>query len=118
MCSSDLAGVEPRGQARLHKRANAAEQAACRQWLAAELLKVKPRLVVAMGAMAAQALFGASFRITRQRGRWLPLSADAAGIATWHPSFVLRARDAQARERTYAELVADLRLVAARLAAG
>lgn len=109
---------EPRGKARLHKRANAAEQAACRQWLAAELLKVKPRLLVAMGAMAAQALFGARFRITQQRGQWLPLAAGAQGIATWHPSYVLRARDDESRERIYAELAHDLRLVAARLAAG
>lgn len=108
---------EPRGKVRLHKRASAAEQAACRQWLAAELLRVRPRLLVAMGAMAAEALFGAQFRITRQRGQWLPLTADAVGIATWHPSYVLRARGDEARERSYAELVGDLRLVAARLAA-
>lgn len=108
---------EPRGKARLHKRASAAEQAACRQWLAAELLRVKPRIVVALGAMAAQTLFGARFRMTRQRGQWLPLSANAVGLSTWHPSYVLRARDKAARERTYAELVADLRLLAERLAA-
>ena len=109
---------EPRGKARLHKRANAAEQAACRQWLAAELLRVKPRVVVAMGAMAAQALFGARFRMTQQRGQWQPLAAQAEGIATWHPSYVLRTRGGDARERAYAELVKDLRQVAARLAAG
>ena len=107
---------EPRGKARLHKRASAAEQAACRQWLATELLRVKPRIVVALGAMAAQTLFGARFRMTRERGQWLPLSATAQGISTWHPSYVLRARDAASRERLYAELVADLRLVAAHLA--
>ena len=107
---------EPRGKARLHKRASAAEQAACRQWLAAELLRVKPRIVVALGAMAAQTLFGAGFRMTRERGQWLPLSATAQGISTWHPSYVLRAPDAASRERLYAELVADLRLVAAHLA--
>ena len=107
---------EPRGKVRLHKRASAAEQAACRQWLAAELLRIKPRLLVAMGAMAAEALFGAQFRITRQRGQWVPLTAEAAGIATWHPSYVLRARGDEARERAYAQLVEDLRLVAARLA--
>jgi DNA polymerase len=108
---------ETRGKARLHKRASAAEQAACRQWLAAELLRVRPRIVVALGAMAAQALFGAPFRMTRQRGQWLPLSATAEGLSTWHPSYVLRARDEAARERAYAELVADLRMVVARLAA-
>ncbi|WNL44123.1 UdgX family uracil-DNA binding protein [Dyella sp. BiH032] len=108
---------EPRGKARLHKRASASEQAACRQWLAAELLRVKPRVVVALGAMAAQTLFGAQFRMTRQRGQWLPLSATAQGLSTWHPSYVLRVRDEASRERAYAELVADLRLVAAQLAA-
>lgn len=108
---------EPRGKTRLHKRASASEQAACRQWLAAELLRVKPHIVVALGAMAAQTLFGAQFRMTRQRGQWLPLSATAQGISTWHPSYVLRARDESSRQRAYAELVADLRLVAAQLAA-
>ena len=64
---------ETRGSAKLHKRANAAEQAACRMWLAAELLRVKPRLVVGLGAMAAQTMFGNAFRITRERGVWRPL---------------------------------------------
>src|SRR5688500_3150474 len=85
---------EPRGKVRLHKRANAAEQAACRPWLAAELDRLQPRLLVCLGAMAAQAVFGASFRVTRERGRWIELGAGRRGLATWHPSAVLRARDA------------------------
>jgi DNA polymerase len=108
---------EPRGKVRLHKRANAAEQAACRPWLAAELARVRPRFVVCLGEMAAQTVFGASFRLTRERGRWIEVAGGVRALATWHPSAVLRARDAD-RERAYAELAADLRLLAAALAAG
>src|SRR5688572_16483585 len=83
---------EPRGKVRLHKRANAAEQAACRPWLAAELLRVKPAIVVALGAMAAQAVFGNAFRISRERGEWRDAGSYRA-IASWHPSAVLRMRE-------------------------
>jgi len=98
---------ETRGKVRLHKRANAAEQAACRMWLAAELARVKPKVIVALGAMAAQTLFGDAFRVTRERGRWQRLAADAMGFATWHPSAILRAPD-ERREELYRELVQDL----------
>lgn len=98
---------EQRGKARLHKRANASEQAACRPWLAAELLQVRPRVVVALGAMAAQTLFGNTFRITRSRGTWQPLGEETRALATWHPSAILRMPSPQ-RERARAELVADL----------
>jgi len=98
---------ELRGRARLHKRANAAEQAACRMWLAAELGCVRPRIVVALGAMAAQTLFGNAFSLTRERGRWHQLGPNAAGFATWHPSAVLRAPD-ERRGPLREELVADL----------
>ena len=81
---------ETRGKARLHKRANAAEQAACRQWLAAELARVQPRLVVGLGAMAAQTLFGNAFRISTQRGQWRDMGPQARGLATWYPLAVLR----------------------------
>jgi DNA polymerase len=108
---------ETRGEARLHKRANAAEQAACRQWLAAELDRVQPRVVVGLGAMAAQTLFGNAFRISTQRGQWRELGDDARGMATWHPSAVLRMPHEARRHEAYAELVADLREVARVLAA-
>jgi uracil-DNA glycosylase family protein len=98
---------EPRGKARLHKRANASEQAACRPWLAAELARVKPPLLVCLGAMAAQAVLGGDFRLTRERGRWFEVGTDQRALATWHPSAILRAREGD-RERAYAELVADL----------
>jgi DNA polymerase len=104
---------ESRGTAKLHKRANAAEQAACRMWLAAELARVQPRLVVALGAMAAQTLFGNGFRITRGRGQWRDLGEHAHGMATWHPSAILRAPDDR-RGMMYRELVEDLRSIAQR----
>src|SRR5215469_15262138 len=96
-----------RGKLRLHKRANAAEQEACRMWLAAELARVQPRIVVALGAMAAQTLFGNSFSITRERGVWRRLGPATEGCATFHPSAVLRARDQQ-RAALYRLLVQDL----------
>ena len=103
---------EQRGTAKLHKRANAAEQAACRMWLAAELARVRPKIVVALGAMAAQTLFGNAFRLTRERGEWRVLSEHAVGMATWHPSAILRGRDR--KDAMYRQLVADLRSVAKR----
>ena len=102
---------EQRGKARLHKRANAAEQAACRMWLAAELLRIQPRILVALGAMAAQTLFGSTFSIVRQRGRWQQLAPGREGLATWHPSAVLRTPD-ENRDAMYRQLVEDLREVA------
>ena len=98
---------ELRGKARLHKRANAAEQEACRMWLAAELARLQPRIVVALGAMAAQTLFGSTFSITRERGRWRRLGPDTEGFATWHPSAVLRTPDEE-RAKVYRQLVHDL----------
>jgi len=103
---------EQRGTAKLHKRANAAEQAACRMWLAAELARVRPGIVIALGAMAAQTLFGNAFRLTRERGEWRVLGEHAVGMATWHPSAILRGRDR--KDAMYRQLVEDLRSVAKR----
>lgn len=108
---------ETRGKARLHKRANAAEQAACRQWLAAELARVQPHVVVGLGAMAARTLFGNAFRISRERGQWRELDTQARGLATWHPSAVLRMPREERRHQAYGELVADLHEVALALVA-
>lgn len=105
---------EQRGKARLHKRANAAEQAACRMWLAAELARLEPGFVVALGAMAAQTLFGNAFSVTRERGRWRQLGSQVQAVATWHPSAILRAPD-EDRQRLYGEFAADLRALAVRL---
>jgi uracil-DNA glycosylase len=107
---------EMRGKARLHKRANASEQAACRGWLAAELSRVEPAFVVALGAMAAQTLFGDAFRITRERGTWRELGEHTRALATWHPSAVLRMPQPERRHAAYAEMVADLRELAMALA--
>lgn len=99
---------QPRGKRRLHQRANAAEQAACRPWLAAELDRVNPDIVVALGAIAAQTLFGPGFRLTRQRGQWQRLGPHTQALATWHPSAILRMRSPE-REAADAQLLADLR---------
>jgi uracil-DNA glycosylase len=102
---------QQRGKRRLHQRANAEEQAACRQWLDAELARVKPRAVVCLGAVAAHALLGESFRLLEQRGRWQQTAAGMRALATVHPSYLLRLRDAD-REPAYRAFVRDLRLVA------
>jgi uracil-DNA glycosylase family protein len=103
---------EQRGKARLHKRPNAGEVGACVPWLFAELAVVKPDILVLLGATAAQALFGAGFRVTKERGR--PITSDLAKVvlATAHPSSILRAPDAEAREQGFRELVSDLKVVA------
>lgn len=106
-----------RGKVRLHQRANAAEQAACRPWLAAEFQRIRPQLVVGLGAMAAHTLFGRGFSVTMQRGQWQSLPAGIPAMATWHPSAILRKRG-QERELAHRELVADLRRVAEALAGG
>jgi DNA polymerase len=97
-----------RGKVRLHKRANQAEQPACRKWLAAEITQVRPRVLVALGAMAAQTLFADAFRITRERGTWQTLTPQMRALATWHPAAILRA-PAGRRDELYGQLVEDLR---------
>jgi uracil-DNA glycosylase family protein len=101
----------PRGKRRLHQRANAAEQAACRQWLDAEFARIRPQVIVCLGATAAKAMLGASFALLRERGRWIEHRSGARVMATVHPAYVLRVNPAD-RERVYAEFVADLRHVA------
>jgi len=102
----------PRGKRRLHQKPNAREIRACRQWWEAELAAIEPDVVVCLGATAAQAVFGMSFRLTQHRGEWQWLG-DRRALATVHPSAVLRAGDE--RDAVYAGLVADLELVARRL---
>jgi len=103
---------EPRGKRRLHQRANAAEQAACRPWLAAELDRIKPRAIVCLGAMAAQAIFGPSFRLLKERGHWREVAEGMRAFATVHPSYLLRLPDEGAREDAYAQFVRDLSMLA------
>ena len=105
---------EPRGKRRLHKRANASEQAACRPWLAAELDRVRPRVIVALGAMAAQSLFGSGFRLTRELGTWHEVVPGVHALASWHPSAILRMRNPE-RDEARARLVQDLTTARRRL---
>jgi uracil-DNA glycosylase len=105
----------PRGKRRIHQRPDRAEIAACRPWLEAEVARIGPELVVCLGATAGQALFGSTFRVTRQRGQVLPTDLGPPAIATIHPSAVLRAADEAARQEAIESLVDDLRVVAASL---
>jgi uracil-DNA glycosylase len=98
---------EQRGKARLHKRANAAEQAMCRRWLAAEILAIDPLIIVALGAMAAQTLFGPDFRISQSRGHWVE-NQRGVGLATWHPAAILRAPERSRRREMERQLTTDL----------
>jgi uracil-DNA glycosylase family protein len=100
---------EPRGKRRIHKKPNAREIAACRPWLEAEIHLVKPRLVVCLGATAAQTVFGPSFRVTRERGKVLASKLAPKVLATVHPSSLLRQPDEESRDREYGHFVSDLR---------
>jgi DNA polymerase len=100
---------EPRGKRRIHQKPNSREIAACRPWLEAEFRIVKPKLVVAMGATAAQTIFGPSFRVTRERGKVLSSKLAPRVLATVHPSSLLRQPDEESRRREYEHFVADLR---------
>jgi len=105
---------QARGKRRIHQKPNWSEIAACRPWLDSELAVVKPRVLVCLGATAAQALLGREFRVTRERGK--PVESDLAPIvlATVHPSSILRA-DEEDREAELAAFVSDLKTVAAHL---
>jgi DNA polymerase len=103
---------EPRGKRRIHQKPNWSEIAACRPWLEAELAVVKPRVLVCLGAVAAQALIGREVRVTRDRGRPLESPLAPVALATVHPSSILRAPDRETRERELALFVSDLRIAA------
>ena len=101
-----------RGKRRIHDKPNAAEIAACRPWLDGELSVVAPRVLVPLGATAAQALLGRNFRVTQHRGE--PLAGTGLAefvVATVHPSSILRAPDEEARRQGRLELAADLAVV-------
>lgn len=97
------------GARRLHKRANAAEIAACVRWLHAELEEVAPRRVVCLGAMAAKVVLGPAFELQQQRGRWFGLEGGRWAMATVHPSFVMRSRFGGGYDAARAAFVEDLR---------
>lgn len=100
---------EPRGKRRIHQKPNSREIVACRPWLEAELRLVRPKLLVCLGATAAQSILGPSFRVTRERGKILKSELAPRVLATVHPSSLLRQPDEESREREYARFVADLR---------
>jgi len=102
---------EPRGKIRLHKKPNSLEIAACRPWLEMEIEAVHPRVVVCLGATAAQALLGPQFRLTKHRGEVLPTRYGPV-TATIHPSAILRMPEPAAREAEAGSLVDDLKAAA------
>jgi len=106
---------EPRGKRRIHARPNSVEIAACRPWLETEIALVKPRVLVCLGATAAQALLGRSFRVSQQRGSFVASPLAPRVTATVHPSSILRAPDDESRREEMKRFVADLARVAREL---
>jgi len=104
---------EARGKRRIHAKPTWSEAAACRPWLEAELAVVQPRVLVCLGATAAQSLLGKEFRVTKQRGEWIDSDLADFVTATIHPSAILRQRDSDARRKELGHFVDDLRRVAA-----
>ena len=103
---------EPRGKRRIHKKPSASEIRACRPWLEAEIDRLKPEVIVCLGATAAQALLGRDFRVTQHRGEFVPSDLARYVAATIHPSAILRAPDEQARREEMARFITDLQKVA------
>ena len=107
---------EPRGKRRIHEKPTMREVRACRPWLDAEIETVRPKLLVCLGATAAQSLLGSAFRLTQHHGEIQSAAGLPPVVATLHPSAVLRAVTPEDRHAQRAMLVSDL-LAAARLAA-
>ncbi len=99
----------PRGKRRIHSKPGAVEIAACLPWLEAEIRAVRPIVLVALGATAAQGLFGRMFRVTRDRGRFVPSPFAPYALATIHPSALLRAPDEETRHAETLRFIEDLR---------
>ena len=106
---------EPRGKRRIHSTPDAGEISACRWWVEQELLIVRPKVVIALGATAARSLLGRAVTISRERGRAIPLDSGAEAWITVHPSYLLRLPDPEAKAAQHAAFIADLRTAAARL---
>lgn len=100
---------EPRGKVRLHKKPSLAEIKACKPWLNAELDAVRPKLIVCLGATAAQSLLGSSFRVTVSHGTPQQAEGYPPIVATTHPASILRARTDEDRHRQTVDFIADLR---------
>jgi uracil-DNA glycosylase len=109
---------EPRGKRRIHKKPNAEEIRACNPWLEAELAAVKPKVVVCLGATAAQAVIGRTFRVTQHRAEFVDTPLDPLVTATVHPSSILRSPDERTRDAETEAFVRDLRFVADALTKG
>ena len=103
----------PRGKIRLHQKPNTPEIKACRHWYERELAAIKPDLVVAMGATAAQSVFGKIMPVNKNRGRLIDLDEGPRTLVTVHPSYLLRLPDAEAKAREYRRFVEDLKIAAA-----
>jgi len=103
---------EPRGKRRIHKKPNSLEIAACRPWLEAEIALIKPDVIVALGATAAQSLLGPQFRVTKQRGEFIPSTLAPYVMATVHPSSILRAPDDETRRLEMRLFIDDLKKLA------
>jgi uracil-DNA glycosylase family protein len=103
---------EPRGKRRIHKKPTAREVAACRPWLDAEMASLNPSVIVCLGATAAQSLLGRTFKVTENRGEWIPSPLAPHVLATVHPSSILRAPDDRTRHEQERYFVEDLKMVA------
>jgi DNA polymerase len=103
---------EPRGKRRIHAKPNWSELTACRPWLEAELEVVSPRVLVCLGATAAQSLLGRQFRVTQHRGEFVDSDLAEYVTATIHPSAILRQRDDDARRKEFEAFTRDLKAVA------
>ena len=102
---------EPRGKRRLHKTPAQREVEACHQWLEGEIRAIKPKVIVCLGATAAKALFGPAFKVSTMRGRFVETPHAPRAFATFHPSALLRLRDAKEKEAAFETLVSDLSLI-------
>ncbi|HEY4762924.1 MAG TPA: UdgX family uracil-DNA binding protein [Candidatus Acidoferrales bacterium] len=103
---------EPRGKRRIHKKPSAKEMDACRPWIEAEIAALQPRIIVCLGATAAQSLLGRDFRVTQHRGEFLDSALAPMVMATVHPSSILRAPDEQTRHDEMQRFIADLKKIA------
>ena len=105
----------PRGKIRLHQKPSTPEIRACRRWYERELAAIQPAIVVALGATAAQSVFGKLTPINKNRGRLIDLDGERKALITVHPSYLLRLPDKEARAREYRHFVSDLKIAVASL---
>ena len=103
---------EPRGKRRIHKKPSAREIAACRPWLDSELASLKPKVLICLGATAAQALLGKTFKVSQRHGEWTESKLAEYVMATIHPSAILRAPNDKSRHEMMKSFVSDLKIAA------